>query len=96
LRNNERCLWVTGKALNTEQARSTLRLAVPDLDVRERAKQIEISNSDQWYATGEKLRPHDLVDGLVQREQDAVAVGYAGLRTNGNCAWCRTINGPTF
>jgi PAS domain S-box-containing protein len=87
LQNNERCLWVTGRALNAEQARSALRVAVPDLDKRERNKQIEIASGDQWYAANERLRPHDLVDGLVQREQDALAVGYAGLRTNGNCAW---------
>ena len=87
LENNERCLWVTGKAFNAEQARSALRAAVPDLDKRERDKQIEIANGDQWYATGEKLRPRELVSGLEQRERDALGLGYAGLRTNGNCAW---------
>jgi PAS domain S-box-containing protein len=57
------------------------------LDKRERGKQIEIANGDEWYAAGEKLQPHDLVSGLLQREQDALGLGYAGLRTNGNCAW---------
>ena len=87
LENNERCLWVTGKAFNAEQARSALRAAVPDLDKRERVKQIEIANGDEWYAAGEKLRPHELVEGLEQRERDALELGYVGLRTNGNCAW---------
>jgi two-component sensor histidine kinase len=87
LENNERCLWVTGKAFDAEQARSALRAAVPDLDKRERDKQIEIANGDEWYAAGEKLQPHELVKGLEQREKDALELGYAGLRTNGNCAW---------
>lgn len=87
LENSERCLWVTGRAFNADQARSALRAAVPDLDRRERDKQIEIANGDEWYAASEKLQPHDLVRGLLQREQDALALGYAGLRTNGNCAW---------
>lgn len=87
LENNERCLWVTGKAFAAEQARVALRAAVADLDERERAGQIEIADGDQWYSTGERLRPRDLVSGLVQREQDAVGLGYAGLRTNGNCSW---------
>jgi PAS domain S-box-containing protein len=87
LENNEQCLWVTGRAFGAEQARSALRAAVPDLDKRERDTQIEIVDGDQWYATGEKLRPHDLLDGLMRREQDALGLGYAGLRTNGNCAW---------
>ena len=87
LENNERCIWVTGQAFNVEEARSALRGAVSDLDKRERAKQIEIANGDQWYGTGEKLDPSELMSGLIRCEQEALASGYAGLRTNGNCAW---------
>jgi two-component sensor histidine kinase len=87
LENNERCLWVTGHAFNADQARSALRAVVSDLDERERDGQIEIANGDKWYARGEKLRPQELVNGLLQREQDALGLGYAGVRTNGNCAW---------
>jgi two-component sensor histidine kinase/PAS domain-containing protein len=87
LENNERCLWVTGEAFNAEDARSALRAAVPDLDKRERARQIEIANGNEWYEAGVKLRPYDLVSGLLQREQDALGLGYEGVRTNGNCAW---------
>jgi two-component sensor histidine kinase/PAS domain-containing protein len=87
LANNERCLWVTGKAFDADRARSSLRAAVPDLDQRERAGQIEIADGDDWYAAGQKLQPDELVGALLQREQDALGLGYAGLRTNGNCAW---------
>lgn len=87
IENNEQCLWVTGQAFDAEHARSALRPAVPDLEVRERNKQIEIVNGSEWYAAGVQLRPRDLVDGLIRREQDALGQGYAGLRTNGNCAW---------
>ena len=87
LENNERCLWVTGRAFNAEEARSALRAAVPDLHRRERDKQIEIVDGEEWYDVREQLRPSDLLNGLVQREQDALQLGYRGLRTNGNCAW---------
>jgi two-component sensor histidine kinase len=87
LENNERCLWVTGRAFGAEDARCALRAVVADLDKRERESQIEIVNGDDWYARGERLRPHELVSGLLQREQDALGLGYAGVRTNGNCAW---------
>lgn len=87
LENNERCLWVTGKAFNAEEARSALRAAIPDLDRLERAKQIEIVNGHEWYASDAKLHPKQLVEGLVQTEQDALNTGFAGLRTNGNCSW---------
>ena len=87
LENNERCLWVTGRAFDSDQARSAMRAAVSDFDKRERDKQIDIANGDEWYAAGEAVRPDDLVNGLLQREQDALGLGYAGLRTSGNCAW---------
>jgi PAS domain S-box-containing protein len=87
LENNESCLWVTGAAFNAEAARSALRAAVPDLDQRERSRQIEIANADDWYAAGQKIKAHDIVTGLLQREQDALEAGFTGLRTNGNCAW---------
>lgn len=73
-----------------------MRAAVPDLEKREQWKQIEIVNGDEWYAAGEKLRPAELVSGLLQREQDALGLGYAGLRTNGNCAWVSRDQLPDF
>ncbi|HXC55098.1 MAG TPA: MEDS domain-containing protein [Rhizomicrobium sp.] len=87
LENNESCLWVTGSAFNAEDARAALRAAVPDLDRRERNRQIEIANAEEWYAAGQKLQPNDILAGLLQREQDALRAGFIGLRTNGNCAW---------
>src|SRR5476651_1727037 len=65
LENNERCRWVTGDAFSVEQARAALRAALPDLDKRERVKQIEISNSDERYAAGGRLRPRELLSGLL-------------------------------
>jgi two-component sensor histidine kinase/PAS domain-containing protein len=87
LENNERCLWMTGAAFNADDARSALRSAVTDFDKRERGKQIEIANAEEWYAKGEALRPHELVNGLIDLEKEALRLGHAGLRTNGNCAW---------
>ena len=87
LENGESCLWVTGPAFNAEDARAALRAAVPDLDRRERNRQIEIANAEDWYAAGQKLQPNEIVAGLLRREQDALGAGFTGLRTNGNCAW---------
>ena len=96
LENNERCLWVTGRAFNAEQARSALRGAVSDLDKRVRNKQIEIVNGEEWYSTSDKLQPDELLRGLLQREHDAVESGHAGLRTSGNCAWVSWDQWPDF
>src|ERR1700727_3307171 len=79
LENNERCLWVTGEAFNADDPRSPLRAAVPDLDKRESAKQIEIASGDEWYTSGGNIRFADHVKGLLQREQDALGLGYNGI-----------------
>jgi PAS domain-containing protein len=89
LESNERCLWVTGEAFDADRARSALRAAVPDFDRRERAGQVGIVDGDEWYAAGQKIQPVELMNGLLQREQNALGLGYAGLRTNGNCAWVK-------
>jgi two-component sensor histidine kinase len=96
LENNERCLWVTGKDFDARQARSALREVVEDFDARESAGQIEVADGDTWYAAGQPLRPAEIVAGLVRREQDAVGAGYAGLRTNGNCAWVGPAQWSSF
>jgi hypothetical protein len=62
LENNERCLWVTGRAFDAEQARSALRAIVPDFDKRERDKHLEIANFDAWYATGRGIELLDLLE----------------------------------
>lgn len=87
LRNHEACLWVTAAPFTADRARAALRAAVPDLDDRERTSQIEIRDASDWYKDGQPIVPDDLVADLVSREKDALARGYQGLRTNGNCAW---------
>jgi two-component sensor histidine kinase/PAS domain-containing protein len=87
LENNERCLWVVASEDDAKFSRTALRNQVPDLDQRERDGQIEIASADKWYSAADKLRPRDLVDDLIQREREALANGYAGLRTNGNSEW---------
>jgi len=87
LENNERCLWVTREPLGPHEARSALAVVVPDLEERERAGQIEIASADDWYSSTDQVEPRPLVDGLLEREKEALELGYQGLRTNGNCAW---------
>jgi GAF domain-containing protein len=87
LENNERCLWVTGDPLDAVQARAALQAVLPDLPLREKRGDIEIQDTDFFYDREQPLQPARLVEGLLQRERDAVAAGYKGVRTNGNCTW---------
>lgn len=96
LDNNERCLWVTGEPLEANEARAALRAVVPDLDARERRGDIEIQNTDFFYDREQPLQPAALVEGLLQREQEALAAGYEGVRTNGNCAWVEARHWDAF
>ena len=96
LENNERCLWVVREPLGLEEARSALAAAMPDLDERERAGQIEIARANDWYSSTDEVEPGALVDGLLEREKEALNLGYQGLRTNGNCAWVSAEQWDTF
>jgi two-component sensor histidine kinase/PAS domain-containing protein len=87
LENNERCLWVTGAPFDAVTARAALRNVLPDLEDRERGGQVEIVDGAGFYDASKPLPGHELVAGLVKRAEDAVAAGFTGLRTNGNCAW---------
>lgn len=87
LDNNERCLWVTGSEFDAQQARAAMQDALPDFDARETAGQIDIQDAHRFYAPGQKLQPHTLIEGLIKAEQNALSAGYTGLRTSGNCAW---------
>jgi hypothetical protein len=87
LQNNESCLWVTSAPFCADQAREALRAVIPDFDVREARRQIEIRDAHEWYGADDKVEPEELIADLLRREQDALDQGYEGLRTNGNCAW---------
>lgn len=96
IENHERCLWVTEAPFSADDARAALREVVPDLDDREQQGQIEIQDVRSFYAKGEALRADALIEGLMEREREALAAGYRGLRTNGNCSWVESTQWDDF
>ncbi|HYO67766.1 MAG TPA: MEDS domain-containing protein [Archangium sp.] len=87
LESQEKCLWVTSQPLPATEARTALRQAVPDLTERERRNQIEIIDHDDWYKATGKTDPDATLRGWVEREERALAEGFAGLRLTGNTYW---------
>ncbi|WP_239014667.1 MEDS domain-containing protein [Archangium violaceum] len=87
LDNNEKCLWVTSEPFRAEDARTALRSVVPDLMERERRNQIEIIDHQDWYARTGRSDPDDTLRGWLEREEQALANGFAGLRLTGNTYW---------
>ncbi len=96
LENHERCLWVTEAPFSADDARAALRTVVPDLDAREQQGQIEILDVRSFYAKGAALSADALIEGLLERERNALAAGYRGLRTNGNCSWVEKAQWDDF
>jgi two-component sensor histidine kinase len=87
LENNEKCLWVTSEPFGREDARDSLRAAVPDLDQREARGQIEIIDFHNWYLRAGNLDADETVSQWLGRAHAAVTEGYSGLRLTGNTFW---------
>jgi hypothetical protein len=87
LERNERCLWVTATPYGKDRAVSELRVAMSDFDRRIAAGQIQIFGEDEWYATLGVLSTAEKVRGWLSQKDEALALGYAGLRGSGNASF---------
>ena len=87
LENNEFCLWVTSQPLEVEDAKEALRRAVPDLDSLLEKGQIEIIPYTDWYVKEGVFDSDSVLNGWVEKLNQALANGYDGLRLSGNTFW---------
>ena len=87
LENNERCLWVTGKAFDAEQARSACARQFPistSASAISRSKSQMVTNGTQRARSfGPTTSLADSCSASRMRSDWATRV----FRTNGNCAW---------
>jgi CheY-like chemotaxis protein len=86
LRNNELCLWVTSEPLPAVEARALMREAMPDFDDYLAKGQIEIHDFQDWYQ-GETRTSEEVIQAWIDRERQALAKGFTGLRLTGNTSW---------
>ena len=93
---NEKCLWVTSSPLAAADARGGLASAVPDLRAREARGQIEIIDHESWYRRGGATDADSVLHGWIDREQQALRDGFAGLRITGNTAWLERASWADF
>ena len=87
LENNEFCMWVTSQPLDVEDAIEALREAVPDIDVYLERGQIEIIPYTHWYVKEGVFDSERVLNGWVEKLNQALANGYDGLRLTGNTFW---------
>src|SRR5665647_851982 len=84
LENNEFCIWITAQALEVEEAKETLKKAVPDFDVYLESRQIEIVPYTHWYVNEDVFNSERALKDFVEKTNQALASGYDGLRLSVN------------
>jgi PAS domain S-box-containing protein len=87
LENNEFCMWVTSQPLEVGEAKEVLRRAVPDIDAYLEKGQIEIIPYTHWYVKDGVFNSERVLNGWVEKLNQALANGYDGLRLTGNTFW---------
>ena len=92
----EFCMWVTSPPLRVEEAKAALRAAVPDLDDYTARGQIEILDYRDWYMKSGEFRADEVLQGWVDKHDDALRRGYEGLRLSGNTFWLEQTSWDDF
>jgi PAS domain S-box-containing protein len=87
LRSNETCMWVTSEPLEVEEAKAALEKAVPNIDHFIKNGQLHILPYTEWYLKGGTFDADRVLQGWVEKEQEALSRGFEGLRLTGNTFW---------
>ena len=96
LENNEFCMWVTSEPLSAKDAKRSLQKAVRNLDAYIEKGQIEILDYSQWYTKSGKWEADRVLQGWIEKENQAVKRGFDGLRLTGNTSWLEERDWAAF
>jgi PAS domain S-box-containing protein len=87
LENNEFCMWVTAEPLRKEEAKVAMANVMPDFSRYLACGQIEILRHDEWYLKDGVFDLKRVLNGWVDKLNEALKQGYEGMRVTGNAAW---------
>jgi hypothetical protein len=87
LENNELCVWVTSDFLTTDDALAALKRGVPGFAEYQALGQIEVFPHTDWYLKGGHFDLKRTLDMWMEKHDEAIARGFAGLRVTGNPYW---------
>jgi len=87
LRSNEACMWVTSEPLEEKEAAAALEKAVPDIDRFINNGQLLILPYTEWHLKGGTFDADRVMQGWLEKEQEALCRGFEGLRLAGNTFW---------
>ena len=96
LKSKEFCVWAVSDPVTEADARDALRLAVPDLDQRIEAGQMEILDGSEWYLKDGQFDLKRITSGWSEKLDDALAKRYDGMRVSGNAFWIETNHWKAF
>lgn len=87
LENNEYCMWVTSKPLSVEEAMESMQKVMPDIKGYLDKKQVEIIPYTEWYVEDDEFNSDKVLNGWVEKLNEATRRGYEGLRVTGNVSF---------
>jgi len=96
LEDNEFCMWVTSEPLIVVEAEEAMRKAVNDFDEYLHRGQMEIIPYNEWYLLGGTFDDDRVLNGWIDKLEQALARGYSGLRLTGNTLWLERNHWQAF
>jgi PAS domain S-box-containing protein len=87
LENNEFCMWITAEPLKEDEAKAAIAKVMPDFAQYQARGQIEILPYTEWHLKDGVFDGQRVLGSWVDRLNQSLARGYAGLRVSGNTFW---------
>jgi hypothetical protein len=87
LENNEFCVWVTSDFFTTDDALKAMKKGVPGFEGYLANRQIEIFPHTDWYLKGGSFDLERTFRMWMEKHDEALARGFAGMRVSGNPYW---------
>lgn len=86
LGRHERCFCVQKQHIIPQILQSLRALGV-NADLQIQLGALDLHTDDEFYFSSGRFEPQALMDSLEQSTQDALALGFTGLRTAGELSW---------
>lgn len=87
LEGNELCVWVTSDFVDDEDALKALKKGVPGFHGYLASGQMEIFPYTDWYLKGGKFDLKRTLRMWMDKHNEALSRGFAGMRVSGNPYW---------
>jgi len=96
LEDNEYCMWITSEPLDASDALHSLTETIPNFSQYLDKRQIEILPHTEWYLEGGSFDQRRVLARWLDKLNQALAMGYSGLRLSGNTFWLEKENWQSF